>query len=585
MTTDVVPGQGIPHSFPAETISEPGKHKARPHALLCRWLLWLAIGTYILAVGRLVLHRHERLGSGVFDLGIFDQAIWLISRGYAPFLSTRGMHALGDHFSPILYLLAPLYWVCDSPKTLLITQTAALAIGAWPVFLIAEKRLGSPWLGLVFAVNYLMYPALQWMNIFDFHPESFATLSLLFALWFVQSGRIRAFFAAVAFTLLCKETMGLTVAVLGIYAAYYLGRRAGVATVLCGLLSTVLALAIMRMFTHDQPSAYISLYSQYGDNFRQVFSYCLTHPIEIMAVFTSADSAQYLGDLLSPLAFLVFLAPELAFMAVLPFAANMLSNRGNMHTVYFQYNATIIPFLYLAAIEGVAVCSALVNRVRPGRAPALRFALAVLLVIGALYGRENSPFAEHRQYPTGRELDVAMAQNVQQAIAQIPPDASVSTQSCIATHIAHRRALYMFPNPFQETCWGNSAKALVQETGYQNDPIPVEQFARSIAMHHVDYVLLCPELTCWPLDDSEYFPCARGMLMDPHYGVIWTQGGMILLARNADRQSGLQRLQHSVDGLKALKKIHYDPTVKQRLSHRQYDSSTASGIQHERSVE
>ena len=57
-----------------------------------------------------------------YDLGIFDQVVRQYALLNAPLSSVKGVdfHILGDHFHPILALLAPAYWIC-----LLYTSDAA----------------------------------------------------------------------------------------------------------------------------------------------------------------------------------------------------------------------------------------------------------------------------------------------------------------------------------------------------------------------------------------------------------------------------------------------------------------------------
>ncbi|WP_425354774.1 DUF2079 domain-containing protein, partial [Limnoraphis robusta] len=50
--------------------------------------------------------RHALFQSNAFDLGIFDNGIYLISQGQEPFVVFRGLHILGDHGAWILYPLA-----------------------------------------------------------------------------------------------------------------------------------------------------------------------------------------------------------------------------------------------------------------------------------------------------------------------------------------------------------------------------------------------------------------------------------------------------------------------------------------------
>ena len=89
----------------------------------CEVGLALAILLYCVIFTRLTFSLFERCAYMNFDLAIFDQAVWLISRGETPFVTVRGLHILADHFSIILYLLAPLYWLAATPKTLLLAQT------------------------------------------------------------------------------------------------------------------------------------------------------------------------------------------------------------------------------------------------------------------------------------------------------------------------------------------------------------------------------------------------------------------------------------------------------------------------------
>ena len=55
--------------------------------------------TWVVVFGRLAVLRHDRYGSFSLDMGIFDQATWLISRLDGLFMSVRGLHFFGHHFN------------------------------------------------------------------------------------------------------------------------------------------------------------------------------------------------------------------------------------------------------------------------------------------------------------------------------------------------------------------------------------------------------------------------------------------------------------------------------------------------------
>src|SRR5262249_22548601 len=104
---------------------------------------------YAIAAGAFALYaalavvRHQRLETG-FDLGLFEQAVRAYARLQPPVVPLKGpgVLALGDHFHPIVAALAPLYRLLPGPVTLLIAQSALLALSVVPVTRLAERRLG-----------------------------------------------------------------------------------------------------------------------------------------------------------------------------------------------------------------------------------------------------------------------------------------------------------------------------------------------------------------------------------------------------------------------------------------------------------
>ena len=66
--------------------------------------------------------RHALFQSNAFDLGLFNQAIYLINQGKKPFVSLAGFHFIGDHAALALYPLALLYKICHNVHWLFALQ-------------------------------------------------------------------------------------------------------------------------------------------------------------------------------------------------------------------------------------------------------------------------------------------------------------------------------------------------------------------------------------------------------------------------------------------------------------------------------
>jgi len=102
-----------------------------------------AVG-WMIGVSALILFassslRHLLFQSTAWDLGIFDQAVYLISQGQKPISSFLGFHILGDHGALVFYPLAVLYKIYPSVYWLFAVQAVALAIGALPIWHLARQ--------------------------------------------------------------------------------------------------------------------------------------------------------------------------------------------------------------------------------------------------------------------------------------------------------------------------------------------------------------------------------------------------------------------------------------------------------------
>lgn len=84
--------------------------------------------------------RHALLQSNSFDLGLFDQWVWLISRGLAQVSSqSADLPLLTDHGDWLLYGLAPhLCVAADRVQWLLGLQALSLALTAVPLWILAR---------------------------------------------------------------------------------------------------------------------------------------------------------------------------------------------------------------------------------------------------------------------------------------------------------------------------------------------------------------------------------------------------------------------------------------------------------------
>lgn len=411
--------------------------------------LTLIFIVYVSVFSAAAIRTLNDFGMPGFDIGIFDQGVWLLSRFKAPFVTVRGLNLFGDHTSFILLPLVPLYWLFSSASVLLVAQSVALGLGALPVFLIAREKLRNEWLAFFLAVAYLAQPAIGLTNHDNFHPDSFEIPLVLFAIYFMVKRRWRPFLTFVILALLVKEDVPLLTLSLGIYVALRYDRNVGVVTALLSLLWLVVDLWVIIPALNPAGAVYSGRVTGQFGGLGGFFKTALTHPWDIVSIALGPERPWYLWQLFAPMALISFFAPGLLLVAAGPLLSNLLSTFGYQHGLEYHYSTLIVPLVVASAIVGIARWSSF--RVR---CVLVALATCAALVTGYMWG----PLGRSRVYVSTPQTAYEAA--IRHAISLIPADAAVSTFYGWTPHLTHRERVYEFPNPWIASNWGMDDKGL-----------------------------------------------------------------------------------------------------------------------------
>jgi len=436
----------------------------------------IALGVLILAFvvtfAFLAVRRHLALESNGMDLGNVNQALWNTARG--DFLAFTNMAPLRSrlalHVEPVLLLFVPLYWLgWGGPVALLILQAVVVGLGAWPLFRLAHLVLcgggsaasigetvplgrAGAWLALIFPLAYLLMPALEAAVLYDFHAVTMAPTFLLFAFYYLETGRPGRFALAAVLAMACKEDMALTVAMLGLYALVTRRWRFGLPALLGGVLWFLVALQVVQpAFSPTGGNIHATRYIWLGRDLSDVLETVLRRPGVVWEhVWQRASLPAYLAGLLLPTTFLAALSP-LTWLPTLPtLAINLLSSDPfTWRLEEFHYAAPLAPFVIISALWGIrAVVGRVARRWRRGAYYVLLGACGLLLLgaLGYHYMRGFSPLARPFRLPPL----TAHTARAQEVFAQIPPEAALFAQSNLNPHVSGRRILYQSPQLLTE---------------------------------------------------------------------------------------------------------------------------------------
>ncbi len=314
----------------------------------------LLISSYIIVFSVFTIGRYERYNATGFDLGIYSQVTWNTAHGHIMQNTTAEQdNFFGIHAALITIWLAPAMRLWPDPRMLLIAQTTLLALGAWPVARLAGRVFAQrSQLAVFFAALWLLYPAVGWMNRWDFHEIVPAATFLAFAFEAADRRAWRQTDFWLLVSLLCKEEVGLNIAGFAVYMA----RRYDRARWPCALWFVAgtgwfASYAFIIAPALNEVNADLSIHTYRYD---WLLSRDLQRIWDHLSGSTIRLKITYLIELFALLAFVPLAAP-LALIPALPtFGLSVLSAHTQQGSVYLHYNAAAIPALMIATIFGLA---------------------------------------------------------------------------------------------------------------------------------------------------------------------------------------------------------------------------------------
>jgi len=402
-------------------------------SLTLLYTVWLAIRT---------TRDHFGLGTSAYDFGLYDQGIWLLSQGKAPFVTLMGRNLFGDHTSFILLPLVPLYWFVGSTGLLFVVQAIALGIGALPIWKLTRLLLDSLPMGCVAVVAYLLHPALTFTGMENFHPDAALAPLIAWAIYAAVAYRWVQYVAAVVLILMVKEDTALFVVALGAWVAIRRDRRVGIVTIIGSLwVALLFVFAVMRgIIGVPYRNEWRLPFGGLGGFIRTLF----TRPDKFIRYLVSGERPLYLLQLLAPVGLVALLRPEIALLGTLPLLSNLVSTFWYQSQIEYHYAVQFVPILVVGAMFGI---SRLAEHLR------LWFASVVLVAsLVCAYVWTPLPFMRTempRWSPSHPAVDAA-----HEAINRVPDDAVVSAYHTLTAHMARRERIYVFPTPYRRVLYG-----------------------------------------------------------------------------------------------------------------------------------
>ena len=411
--------------------------------------------------------------------------------------ASRYFH-FSNHVSPNILLIAPFYLIYSGPETLLVLQTVAVALGGLPLFWLSREKLGSDFAGLTILLAYLLFPTLEIVTLWDYHPPVISVGFFMFAFYFLEKRRPGWFLLFVFLAMMGKEQLPLQVVFLGLYAI--------IRHKYWGLGLTAIGLALAWFFTImywiipansvTGEHLFISYYADLGESPLEIVTTTATRPDLVIKNLWQPAKLKYLFDVTTPFAYLPLIGLPILLIGSPSFAINLLSANSAMHDAsQAQYGADVAPWLAWATLFGAVYLRHALLRFWPNQQTWLTGAISLILLLFAVAWhllRGFSPLALDPPYweITGHD------RLAQRFIDQIPPDASLAAQGKLYPHLSNRIIAYQLPD-----------------------------------VNAAEYIFVDVTRGTWPIHPNDLWARVQELLASGQYGIQDAADGYLLLRR------------------------------------------------------
>jgi uncharacterized membrane protein len=500
-------------------------------------LIGTAIMAYTLCFSYFTIINDYTFHTFAWDLGIFNQALWTTLHNGRFFYYTAELLVnpsgsfFGIHFSPILFLLLPIYALYPARQTLLVVQSLALALGAVPLYKLVMHVLKSRFASLVFVLVYLMYPPLQGINWFDFHVQCFLPVFFLSAVYFLEKQNWKGYFLFIALSLMCEEHAALIVLFIGPLVAIRYRTRFLAALKSSNLKDTIFLVSVVTsalaifwyLMTMWVRNAFFPINPAFLSAFKGTKDWSVLGvqdpimiPLQILLNPTRAIIALnydflikigYLLILFGPLALRSFFGTKYLLPTVPWFLFALFSNYLPYYSFLNQYPAYLIAFVFVAAVYSINN-----GQIRDLKAAKKRLIAIFLCGLAAsMIASPLSPVVALLYPESGPQHVTQRDQLIHEVLAYLPSDASVVTHNNLFPQVSSDINAYVLPTI--DPIWNAN-------------PNGSKSFVAGI-LQKVDYILV----------DIRSDPFASGVvfsLMKKNYGfrVLVSADGVVLFKKN-----------------------------------------------------
>ncbi|MBM3283901.1 DUF2079 domain-containing protein [Candidatus Gottesmanbacteria bacterium] len=465
-------------------------------------LAFLTLGLIVISLiyAFISISLHNRFLTFGLDLGYFDETIWKISRGKFPYSGVGCIWLLEDHFQPILYLLAPLYWIWDDVRILLLFQSFVMVFAAFPLYLLSKKITRHTFFSLSIVFSYLFFIGTQFAILNEFHQVTLAPFLISLIFYALSIKKNSLFILGVIGLLVTKEDLSLLVAAIGIGLIFKKGaRKTGVITLALGIVSFFLliywimpSISIKGVYSHmdfgEAGATPVDILLKIIVNPSFFFRTMVIPQIKLETLFRSLFNFGFL-PIFSPFPYFIPLAED--FVSRFIYSGPQVTKWGLVN----HHAATSAILLAITSIYGARRIEKIFLQNSKGF-----LVISLILIITTITQDILFKAPVNSIFKKAFYFEEEWVKNNKEVLAYVPETAAVAAQNNLLPHLTHRDSIYRVP-------YGLNSEYIVVDL--HDGPNKYS-----------------------PLTYSEIMEFVQDLLKTKRYSIVYQKGEAVLLKRN-----------------------------------------------------
>lgn len=378
-----------------------------------------------------------------YDFGLFSQMFENMRRTGLPLITCERDKLLSHfavHFSPVFYLILPVYMLLPSPITLLIVSVVIVASGAVPMLMICRNHKLSDKVCCAFMVIFALYPCFSGGCFYYLHENNFLVPFLLWFIYFCEKRKLIPQIIFMLLTLSVKEDAALYLIVIAAYfAAHDKKLKRNLLFIIIPLVYFIVITVLMKSYGDGVMTGRYDnyIYDQSGSLFTAIKA-VIKNPVYVLSQSFTEQKFIFILKMLLPLGFLPVLTKKASrFILFSPFLLiNLMSTYRYQSDIFYHYcfgSGTLL--LYLAAV----------NYSELKRPKVLLFSLfSSVIVFTCLFNPRNKYFESYELQTTERET-------IDRALEMVPRDESVAASTFLIANLYDCTEIYELETTKNET--------------------------------------------------------------------------------------------------------------------------------------